>query len=248
MTTTQDATPLLRERRFTIGAVLLVLNAGMYVVCEAIAASAWRDPTYSYSLNYISDLGVPDVGETQGRMIDSPLHAVMNTAFVLHGVIFVIAAALLWHAVLRTGLRRAYLVLAGVHAVGMSLVGLFPGSQAALDDGTIVLHGLGALLAIVAGNTAAIVVGTDLLRRRVRGLGRTLITLGVLGLAGFLYLLATSGSGVDGIPERVAVYTVTAAETVAGIAVLVAGRASRRARASISAVAGSAGRSSSSGS
>ncbi|WP_335989427.1 DUF998 domain-containing protein [Glycomyces sp. MUSA5-2] len=227
MATGLARTPDVRGPRFAIGAVLLIVNAVAYVVLEAVAAAAWRNPAYSYSYNYISDLGVPDTAEFQGRMIDSPLHLVMNTAFVLHGVVFVIAAALLWPAVARPGLRRAYLVLAVLHGVGISLVGLFHGSQAAVDDGTAPLHGVGALLAIGAGNAAAIIAGSDLLRRRVRGLGAVLIAVGATGIVAFASLLANSGTAVDGIPERIAVYAVMAAEAIAGIALLVARRRQR---------------------
>ncbi|WP_227488001.1 DUF998 domain-containing protein [Brachybacterium subflavum] len=216
-------TPPLSGLRYRIGAVLLILNAAMYVGAEAIAASAWRDPAYSYAFNYISDLGVPDIAEFQGRMVDSPLHAVMNAGFILHGLVFLITALLIQPAIVRNGPRWAYLALALAHAVGISLVGLFHGSQAAVDDGTAVLHGLGALLAIGAGNAAAIVAGTHLLHRRSRGLGGALIALGALGILAFVYLLATTGTDVDGIPERIAVYTVMAAEALAGIAVLAAG-------------------------
>ena len=73
----------------------------VYVGTEAIAASAF--PGYSYSANYISDLGVPDVAEFQGRAIDSPLSAVMNAGFILQGVLYLVAAvalgaAFLWRA------------------------------------------------------------------------------------------------------------------------------------------------------
>ncbi len=46
---------------------------------EAITASAF--PGYSYARNDISDLGVPERGVLQGRVLDSPLHAVMNAGF-----------------------------------------------------------------------------------------------------------------------------------------------------------------------
>lgn len=215
--------------------MLLILNAAAYIAAEAIAAAAWQNPAYSYSFNYISDLGVPDVARFQGRMVDSPLHAVMNTGFIIHGIIFILAALLLRHTITRTGPHRTYLVLAVLHGIGISLVGLFHGSQAAVDDGTAALHGLGALLAIGAGNTAAIITGIHLARSRGRpgagsrgcrsgrGVGRVLSVLGIVGVTAFAYLLATTGTDIDGIPERIAVYTIMTAEVIAGIALLIAG-------------------------
>ncbi|MGC2977595.1 DUF998 domain-containing protein [Brevibacterium sp. FAM 25378] len=221
-----------RTRRARIGAVLLIVNAADYILAEAITAAAWQNPAYSYSFNYISDLGAPDVARFQGRMVDSPLHMVMNTGFIIHGIIFIAAAVLVQHAITRTGPRRTYLVLAALHGIGISLVGLFHGSQAAIDDGTAALHGLGALLAIGAGNIAAIIMGIHFARNSRRGtsgrgsvgsrgsggrrgVGWVLAGLGITGLAAFAYLLATTGTDIDGIPERIAVYTIMVAEVIA---------------------------------
>ncbi|MGO3152140.1 MAG: DUF998 domain-containing protein [Galactobacter sp.] len=218
--------------RARTGAVLLGINALVYLVAEALAALAWRDPTYSYSYNYISDLGVPDVDSFEGRVIDSPLHWIMNTGFVLHGVLFIVAVLLLRGMFTGTVTRRVIVALAFLHGIGIALVGLFHGSQQAVEDGTAVLHGTGALLAIIAGNAAFILAGTALLRRsmnvsvppRRRWPGGVFIALGVSGIASFTSLLATAGSNYDGIPERIAVYTVMVAELIAATALLITNR------------------------
>ncbi len=147
----------------------------------------------------------------------------MNTGFVLHGVLFVIAGILLWRLLAQRAAQIAYLALAIAHGIGISLVGLFHGSTAAVEDGTVALHSLGAMLAIIGGNSAAIIVGASV-SRRMASFGRTLIALGVIGIASLLYLVATGGSAVDGIPERVAVYTVMIAQLVAGVSLLLSRR------------------------
>ena len=43
--------------RATVGAMLFVLAGLQYLVTEAIAALAWKTPTYNYAYNFISDLG-----------------------------------------------------------------------------------------------------------------------------------------------------------------------------------------------
>ncbi|RII89867.1 DUF998 domain-containing protein, partial [Clavibacter californiensis] len=53
------------------------------------------------------------------------------------------------------------------------------------------------------------------------------VALGVVGLVALALLLALGGSDIDGIWERGSVYTVTAWELTAGIAVLVAARRHR---------------------
>lgn len=220
--------PVLSRARIKIGAGLLAVNALLYVVAEAITAAAWQSPAYSYSYNYISDLGVPDLDTFEGRVIDSPLHWVMNTGFVVHGVLFVLAILLLRDVFVGKATRRTIVVLAFVHGIGIALVGLFHGSQQAVEDGTSVLHGAGALLAIIGGNAAFITAGIALIAGRVnvaalvrsRVLGGTFVAFGVLGIAAFGYLLATAGSAYDGIPERIAVYTVMAAEIIAATALI----------------------------
>lgn len=240
--TAQTVQTGLQNRRWVLGAVLAAVNGIIYLVAEGISAAAWSDPSYSYSYNYISDLGVPEVGEFEGRVIDSPLYWVMNTGFILHGVLFLAVVLLLKDILATRGARRALVTLAAVHAVGIILVGVFHGSPQATEDGTVVLHGAGALLAIAGGNIAAVVTGAALLRgrtqpltdaaaaadasgsRRHPRLGWAFIGLGVLGIASFLFLMVIAGSDWDGIPERLAVYTVMIAEFLTAGAVLAAHR------------------------
>ncbi|MGW6280315.1 DUF998 domain-containing protein [Kribbella sp. NPDC055071] len=211
-----------RSMKWTIAAVALIVAALQYVIAEAVTASGWKNPTYSYSYNFISDLGVPSCGgEVQGRTICSPLHTVMNAGFVVQGLLVILAALLVF------GLRRrTSLVLAVVHGVGIVLVGLVHGSPESIADGAIRWHGLGAAMAILGGNALWIVVGRDVLRRQgKRWLGIVGIALGALGLV-CLLVLATfmvSGNVPDNVAvfERGSVYTIMAAEFVAGLALLV---------------------------
>jgi hypothetical membrane protein len=205
--------------------VAWIAAAVVYVSTEAIAASAF--PGYSYSANYISDLGVPDVAEFQGRAIDSPLAAVMNAGFVLQGALYLLAALIATRA-LRTGPRRSFLALAAVHAVGITVVGLIHGSASSAASGIGWMHVVGAGMAIIAGNAASILAGTG--SRRIglpRGFRIASVALGVVGLVALGLLQALGGSDVDGIYERGSVYSVTAWELLAGVSVLVAARRAR---------------------
>jgi hypothetical protein len=56
-------------------------------------------------------------------------------------------------------------------------------------------------------------------------IGGVLVALGVIGIAAFAYLLATSGGTYDGIPERVAVDAVMASELIAAVALPIGRRA-----------------------
>jgi hypothetical membrane protein len=208
------------------GAVALIVAAVQYVVLEAVTAAAWKDPRYSYSYNFISDLGVPSCGgEVDGRTVCSPQHVVMNTGFVLHGVLFVVAAVLLYR-LLPGRPRWVCLALAVVHGAGITLVGLVHGSPEAAADGTMAWHILGAMMAIFGGNLLWIVVGSHLLRSGTgsgpgRWLGIALIAIGVFALACALLLETVNiGTDVAAVFERAAVYPIMVAEFVVGVTLL----------------------------
>ncbi|WP_278312409.1 DUF998 domain-containing protein [Lolliginicoccus levis] len=217
-------------------AVVLAAAAAWYLVCEAAAAVAF--PGYSYSRNYISDLGVPVPGVSGGRTIDSPLAWVMNAGFIGHGVLFVLGAFLLARAV-PTGARRGlFLALALVHGAGIILVGAFPAELDTSSGATMGFHVVGAVMAIVGGNLALIAGGALVLRGAVPVPVRMAsIGLGITGLACLVMLVASqqAGSGIvlgEGAWERGAVYAVQAWELLvaATIATLHRTGSARRAR------------------
>ncbi|MEA9986200.1 MULTISPECIES: DUF998 domain-containing protein [Subtercola] len=212
-------------RRPALAAAALWAAAGLaYVAAEAAAAAAF--PGYSYATNYISDLGVPEVGVFQGRTIDSPLHDLVNLAFVAQGILFITAAILLTRAV-TGGARRTFLVLAALHSVGIVLVGVFHGSQASTAAGLEVLHVGGAGLAIVAGNVAVVVAGLGSTARGTPTWYRVVSTgLGMLGLASLVLLelgYYTPGLKLlpDGVLERGSVYSIIVWELLTAVTLLV---------------------------
>lgn len=211
-----------------------MLNPLLYVTAEGVSAAAWSHPAYRYSVNAISDLGVRSCGDLAGHPICSPRHAVMNTAFITHGIVFAVAVFLLAPLLAHRHGRRVRM-LGVVTGVGLLLVGTFPGSPEAVANGTIVLHTSGAALAIFGGNLAAMSAGVGLRRQAHRCLGITLVTLGVAGTVSMVVMFAwaalVSSSGVItgvAVAERASVYTIMVAEILVGIAAFAAIR--RRAR------------------
>ncbi len=204
---------------FTGAAITLIAAALEYVVTEVITASAWKTPVYSYASNWISDLGAPDCSTFQGRVVCSPLHDVMNTGFIAQGVMFLIASILLLR--LFSGASRyVSLVLALIYSIGIMLVGSFHGSTAATANGTF--HYLGAFMAIVGGNIAAIVTGFLWKRLEMpRWYGSISIVLSFLGIACGVVLGTTIGRIPPGIPERASVYTILLWQLLTGIVLLV---------------------------
>ena len=100
-----------------------------YFAAEAIAIHAWPGG-YSLSRNYISDLGALGCGIHAAGIagatetLCSPMHAVMNGAFVLQGVLILAGAAMVSSGFSKGVMGVLALVLIGVSGLGVALVGL----------------------------------------------------------------------------------------------------------------------------
>ncbi|MDV9174738.1 DUF998 domain-containing protein [Streptomyces sp. W16] len=200
-------------------AAVLLLNAVQWVVSEAVAAAAWTSPPYSYATNYISDLGVPDCGtHYQGRTICSPDHALMNTSFIVQGILFATGVVLLAATLLTGRARRVVIALAAAHVVGFVLVGLFHGSP----DGpgySLALHVGGASVAILCANTIAILAGSLRSLQLPRAYRVFSIAVGALGLLSEAFVGASTSTA--GIFERGGVYSWLLWSVVTGVSLLV---------------------------
>ncbi|WP_072314630.1 DUF998 domain-containing protein [Agrococcus sp. Marseille-P2731] len=209
-----------RARRLA-GGILLIMTA-QYFVAELVTAAAWTRVPYSFVANYISDLGVPECETLPERIVCSPAHAVMNTGFVLQGVLLVGATWLLARELPR-GWRWIVGILGHVFAVGTAIVGLFPGSIAEElggDPARSAMHGLGALLAIGGG---ALLVTATSIALVAAGRWRVGAIIGALAAADWLgiVLFLQQDAATIGATERLAVWPTTIAFVVLGVSTLV---------------------------
>jgi hypothetical membrane protein len=206
MRNAEDQTKPSASVALVAAAVALVLGALVFIVGEAVAAHAWSAPGYSYLDNFISDLGNPQCGPYDGRVVCSPLHGVMNGAFVCQGLLLGCAVGLAGRAL--SGRSRSVVVWIGVlTAAGFVLTGVVHSSPEATGNGTLWLHYLGATLAILGGNVTAILVSRQWRRLRLPALaGSGGITLGTVGILAALTWLATFAVAPPGILERIAAY------------------------------------------
>ncbi|WP_406675012.1 DUF998 domain-containing protein [Nonomuraea sp. N2-4H] len=197
-----------RPREHRTAGALLIAGPTIFLLAEFIAAAAWTDPPYSYTYHFISNLGVHGPSTLFGQYMYSPLAWVMNTGFFLFGITILAGAAVLRG--LRGQHRWAALAPATLLATGGVLLGLFPGSGEAMNDGTGDFHALGALAGFVGGNVLAIALGS--MHQRVGlspKLGRTLVTAGAIGLVSMVAYFADLISGANilvGLIERGAVH------------------------------------------
>ncbi len=222
-------------RRTLVGLLALLLTA-QYFLAEAVTAAGWVSPTYSFTRRYISDLGVTDCAVLSGRDVCSPLHAVMNTAFVVQGLLVLVAVVTLSPNIPWGVPRWAVTLLWTTHAVGVAMVGLFPGSLEAEAAGNP-LHSAGAVLAIGGGNLATVATGLAIRRYTCDGpraapaavrFAAYSVLSGVLGLSSLLVFDVLRPAEL-GLWERLAANPVTLWCMVAGLVGLLAppGRSAR---------------------
>src|SRR5699024_10712098 len=130
----------------------LLMCTAQYFVAELIAASAWTDPSYSWTRDYISELGAvqcdPDTC--------SPYHLVVQFSLVLHGFLVVAAAALLLSWFPSRIVRLALGLLAAVHVAGNLVVASAPLSP---TSGANTVHYLGSAVGICSGIALVGLVG-----------------------------------------------------------------------------------------
>ncbi len=210
------------RRSYAVSAAVVWISGPLaYLILEAVAATAFR-PHYSYAHNVISDLGVTS-------RFDSPLAWLMNTAFCLQGTLFLVGAILIVRA-FETRKAGLFLALAAANAIGNILIAAFHSGPAAQADGTAWVHAVGALLAIVGGNTA-ILAGFSVIHsvsdsRRYR---RVSVALAALGLLSFtMFVIESKATAVHLLPpavwERCSVYSIIAWQMLTAIRLLTRSR------------------------
>lgn len=206
--------------RALVGAALLLVNAVQHLVVEALSAAAWPRDDYSYSRDFVSELGATACGPSSGGGATcSPLHAAMNSSFLVNGVLLLLATLLLAPVLER---RRAVLVaLAASYAVGMAGVAAVQRTPESLADGTYAIHTAGAALALGAGNLIAVVVGVASRRIGAPGWYRALsVALGVVGLAALAGIALVSGEFPAPVLERLSVYAINGWWLITGAGVV----------------------------
>jgi hypothetical membrane protein len=208
-----------RGRLCAAGAATLWIAAGAaYLVLEAVAAARFR-PHYSYARNYISDLGLTSPG-THGRLVDSPLAYLMNTAFYLQGIFFLLGAVLVVCAI-RPRRAGLFVGFAAMNAVGNIVVGTVHSGSVAEIGGTAWPHVAGAVMAIVGGNIA-ILAGSALVRKAGAAQWYRFASLGLagIGLLSFTMLVIDSKTAAgllpDGVWERGSVYSIITWQMLTG--------------------------------
>ena len=210
------------------GALLILLGPLVSWTAEFVTAAAWQDPPYSPLYNWVSHLGLTGPPQTAfGQVAHSPLGAVMDTGWVVYGVLLIVGAFLVFDP--RQGVRPTVIVtLAVLAGTGVSLVGIFQGSHANVDNGLIAFHTFGAQGVMLAGNLMAIAVGSEGARIGLsRGRSRAMVALGTGGLVAFPLFMADVLTGWMwnvGMFERAVIYPIMIGHALLGSTVAAARR------------------------
>ena len=201
--TIETSSPLPQRR---LAGALLLAGPAIYLLIEFIAAAAWTDPPYSYTRNFISNLGVKGPSVLFEQYMASPLYWLMNIGFFVFGIVILAGVVLLRGL---AGWRRLLVVAVAVLlAVGGVLLSLYPGSGESQLDGTGDFHAIGAFGGFLGANVLAILLGRMHARIGLsRPVGIALVIVGVTGLLStglYLALLINGGEtiGIIGLIER----------------------------------------------
>jgi hypothetical membrane protein len=211
--------------------MLLVAGPLLAWAAELVTAAAWQHPHYAPLYNWVSHLGLTGPRQVTFQQVGySPLGAVMDAGWVLYGAMLVVATVLLFDV--RKGVAPVVIsVLPIVSGIGVSLVGIFQGSNANVANGLIAFHQIGAQSVMVAGNVIAIIVGNVGSRIGLSPKRCTVnILLGVVGLASFTVFMTDVSTGWMwnvGMFERGAIYPIMISHVLLGRDLL-ANRSSQR--------------------
>jgi hypothetical membrane protein len=219
------ASPARPTARTVVGAGCWTLTVA-YLLVQPVVAAAWPTP-YDLAINTISDLGVTGCGDF--RQFDdrvvyacSPRHALMNTVFVVVGILTSAGALLTratWPRRRLTSVGVAFVVLAGVGAI---LLGLAP------TNVNLTVHGAGALLQ-VPGAVGPLLLGVAAWSTQ-RPVAAFSLLCGVVGSVASLLFFSQVylGLGPGGM-EHLAFDPLTVWTTVLGVVLLGRWLAARRA-------------------
>ncbi|HFI2430787.1 DUF998 domain-containing protein [Streptococcus suis] len=205
------------------GAIGFLINASIYLGTELIAAIGTGYPLgYVYSRQFISALGVYNGQQVAGVPENfSNWAIVMNIGFILTALGFVLSYALLIFPKIRQRhpLVAMFLIfIVTLFGLGSLLVGLFQGGVPGQDS----LHGLGARLSFMMGNSTLLLTGLFLFEKRPAYRSMSML-LGLCGFvaAGFLQTAISENQVVVmAIYERLTVYPITVWQMITGLTFL----------------------------
>lgn len=183
-----------------------IIGSVYYLVAEAISATFFSEFILNtYIFHTISELGIPNG--------NSPLFWLMNSAFILIGLILIFGNFYKFKGYIIKN-KTIFYILTFVTGLGVIIVGLIHGGNP-LTSG---YHTLGAVMAILGGNILLVVIS-----KSMNGFGyyqKITLILGIFGIILFWILFFSMQSIYMPVFERLSVYTLILWSFLTGIFLL----------------------------
>ena len=184
----------------------LIIGTIYYLVAEAISAAFFNSSIFdTYVFHTISELGIPNA--------NSPLFWLMNSAFILVGLTLMFGCFYSFKDCIVKN-KTIFYILTLVTGLGVIIVGLIHGGNP-LTSG---YHTLGAVMAILGGNTLLVVVSRSM--DDFEGYQKITLILGALGIIIFWVMFFNMGNVYMPVFERLSVYTLIVWSFLTGIYLL----------------------------
>ena len=177
-----------------------------YLIAELLCAISFNDTLYNtYIFHTISELGIPN--------FNSPLFFLMNSAFILIGILLMIGNySEFKNYIIKNNLL--FYIFTLITALGVIIVGLIHAGNP-LTSG---YHTLGAIMAIIGGNILLIIISKSM--QRFENYQKFTLVLGIIGLLSFVIMFFNMRSIYMPVFERCSVYTLILWNLVTGLNML----------------------------
>ena len=176
-----------------VAGIILIIGSLYYVVAEAISATFFKASIFNtYIFHTISELGIPNG--------NSPLFWLMNSAFILIGLIFIFGYFYKFRDYI-VKRKRICSILLLIASFGVIIVGLIHGGNP-LTSG---YHTLGAVMAILGGNLLLVIISKSM--GSFDRYQKITLVLGIFGLIVFWIMFFNVKSIYMPVFERLSVYT-----------------------------------------
>ena len=190
-----------------VAGYVLIIASLYYIVAEAITAFYFNSNFFdTYLFHTISELGIPGA--------NSPLHMLMNSAFILIGLSLIFANFTKFKEYIFKN-KLVFLILTLITGVGVIIVGLVHGGNPAVAS----YHGLGASMAMVGGNLLLIIISKSM--DEFKSYQKVTLILGIVGLLSFIIMLGFfTNPGLMPVFERLSVYPLIIWPLITGVYIL----------------------------
>ena len=175
-----------------IAGIVFLIGGLYYLIAEVISALAYNDTLLNTYLTYtISELGVPS--------LNSPLSFLMNSAFILIGLIFIFCNFYRFKDYIIKN-RVLFYILTLVCSLGVIIVGFIHADNPI----SLTYHSFGAIMAILGGNLLLVLVSRSMSEFGIYQ--KISLVLGCIGIIAFWVMFFNMETSIMPLFERIAVY------------------------------------------